>query len=150
MNSNISTSVLVNDFIKILGDPFKNDKWTFTDEKLPDGNTITAEQINKNIIKKYMEWDGIKGKSIPNVVDDVSEWKQDYPDTMFKIIKDIRGGDIMREEYNNVVKQIRKKSIKTFLSFFSVGDSIKRRFLKGGKTRKKSKRKSVRKTRSKK
>lgn len=149
IRSHMYTSVLVNDFIRILGDPFKNDKWTFTDEKLPDGNTITAEQINKNIIKKYMEWDGIKGKSIPNVVDDVSEWKQ-QEGTMFKIIKDIRGGDIMREEYNNVVKQIRKKSIKTFLSFFSVGDSIKRRFLKGGKTRKKSKRKSVRKTRSKK
>ena len=150
MNSNMSTSVLVNDFIKILGNPFKNDNWAFDDVKTSDGNTITKEQINQNTIKKYMSSYGILGDKSKFKIDfeDPDKWKENE-NTMFKIIENTQN-DTMKEAYNDVVIEIRIQSIKTFLSFFSLTDSIKRRFFKGGKTRKKSKRKSVRKTRSKK
>jgi hypothetical protein len=131
------TKQLMEAFFKVLGNPLK--VWPTENETTKDEGVITYQERQK-IIKNRLKSEGVKDSDLL----DPKYWKEE-PDTKFKLIKNPADSEL-RHVYNNVVLQIRRNSIDTFKSFFSYKPVISR----GGKTRKKSKRKSVRKTRSKK
>jgi len=132
-----NTMELMNAFFKVLGNPLK--VWPIKNETTTDGEVIQFQERQKTI-KDMLKSKGVQDSDLL----DPKYWKEES-DPKFKLIKNPADSEL-RHVYNNVILQIRRNSIDTFKSFFSYQPI----FYRGGKTRKKSKRKSVRKTRSKK
>jgi hypothetical protein len=131
------TKELMDAFFKVLGNPLK--VWPTKNETTTDGEVIQFQERQKTI-KDMLKSRGVQDTDLL----DPKYWKEES-DPKFKLIKNPADSEL-RHVYNNVILQIRRNSIDTFKSFFTYQITISR----GGKTRKKSKRKSVRKTRSKK